>query len=33
MEYELVRNRVCKHKWDPEEALTTPKGQKRNKTK
>lgn len=31
MEFELVNNRVSKHKWSPIEALTIPKGIKRSK--
>ena len=31
MEFELVNNRISKHKWEPIEALTIPKGIKRNK--
>lgn len=31
MEFELVNNRVSKHKWEPIEALTIPKGIRRNK--
>lgn len=30
MEFSLVNNRVCKHKWSAIEALTIPKGGKRN---
>lgn len=31
MDFSLVNNRVSKHKWSPIEALTIPKGNKRNK--
>lgn len=31
MEFELVNNRISKHKWTPIEALTIPKGIRRNK--
>lgn len=31
MEFELVNNRISKHKWEPIEALTIPKGIRRNK--
>lgn len=31
MEFKLVNNRISKHKWEPIDALTIPKGIKRNK--